>query len=89
MLAVSALLFCVIVAISDGDTLTARSTQPAGRPPQMIPVRLAAVDAPENHQPFGACSRENLAVLCFGQHADMDSSQPVACSTDAGERSRL
>ena len=69
--AASALLLCVVVGITDGDTLTARCGSAAGMPTQPIKVRLAQVDAPEHHQPFGARSREHLAALCFKQHAEV------------------
>lgn len=41
----SALLFCLVVAVSDGDTLTARCGQPGSY--QEVKVRLAEIDAPE------------------------------------------
>jgi endonuclease YncB( thermonuclease family) len=65
----AALLLCAIVGITDGDTLTARCEA------QTIKVRLAEVDAPEHHQPFGTRSRENLAALCFKQRAEI---RPIA-----------
>jgi endonuclease YncB( thermonuclease family) len=61
----SALLLCAVVAIADGDTLTARCDG-AGT----IKVRLAEDDAPEQRQPFGMLSREHLASLCFRQRAE-------------------
>lgn len=79
MPAVSALLLCVVVGITDGDTLTARCDSAADAPAQAIKVRLAQVDAPEHHQPFGARSREHLAALCFKQTAQV---RPVAASGD-------
>lgn len=66
-----ALLLCLVVAITDGDTLTARCDAAAGMPPQTIKVRLAEVDAPEHHQPFGTRSREHLAEMCFEQRAEV------------------
>jgi len=47
----AAVLFCLVVAITDGDSLTARCDTPAGI--QSVKVRLAEVDAPERGQPFG------------------------------------
>ena len=38
-------------------------------------MRLAEVDAPEHHQPFGTRSREHLASLCFKQSAEV---RPIA-----------
>ena len=43
----------------------------ADAPAQTIKVRLAEVDAPEHHQPFGTRSREHLAALCFKQSAEV------------------
>ena len=65
-----AALLCLIVGISDGDTLTARCpTQDAAHPYQQVKVRVAGVDAPEKRQPFGERSRQHLAGLCFQQQA--------------------
>lgn len=63
----SATLLCLIVAISDGDTLTARC------PEQTIKIRLAEIDAPEKAQPFGARSKQSLADLCFQTTASIQS----------------
>ena len=71
MPAVSALLLCVVVGITDGDTLTARCDSAADASTQTIKVRLAQVDAPEHHQPSCARSREHLAALCFKQRAEV------------------
>lgn len=66
-LLLSPTLLCLIVAISDGDTLTARCGDP-GRYEQ-VKVRLAEIDAPERAQPFGTASRQHLADLCFQTQA--------------------
>jgi len=63
----SATLLCLVVGISDGDTLTARCGQPGAY--EQIKVRLSAIDAPESKQPFGNRSRQHLADLCFQQQA--------------------
>lgn len=65
-------LLCLVVAISDGDTLTARCGTPGAY--QQVKVRVAAIDAPESRQAFGQKSRQNLARLCFKQRAAL---QPV------------
>jgi len=62
-----AALLCVVVAIADGDTLTARCE--AKDSPQTIVVRLSQIDAPEKRQPRGDRSRQHLAALCFGKLA--------------------
>lgn len=63
----TATLLCLVVGISDGDTLTARCGQPGAY--EQIKVRLSAIDAPESKQPFGSRSRQHLAELCFQQQA--------------------
>ena len=60
-------MFCLVVAISDGDTLTARCGAPGAYRP--IKVRVAAIDAPETKQAFGTRSKQHLAQLCFRQKA--------------------
>ena len=67
-----AILVCLVVGISDGDTLTARCESAEG--PQTHRVRLAEIDAPEARQPWGQRSRQALAALCFQQHAEVRSS---------------
>lgn len=56
-------LLCLVVGISDGDTLTARCGKPGSY--EQVKVRLSAIDAPEARQPFGQRSKQNLADLCF------------------------
>lgn len=68
----AASLICLVVAISDGDTLTVRCGNPGAY--QQVKVRIAAIDAPESRQAFGQKSRQNLARLCFKQRATV---QPV------------
>ena len=58
-------ILCLVVGISDGDTLTARCGEPGAY--TQVKVRVAAIDAPEKAQPFGQRSRQHLADLCFGQ----------------------
>ncbi|MBE0586547.1 MAG: thermonuclease family protein [Hydrogenophaga sp.] len=59
--------FCLVVAISDGDTLTARCGQPGAY--EQVKVRIAAIDAPEKSQPFGQRSKQSLSDLCFREAA--------------------
>ncbi len=42
---------CLVVGISDGDTLTARCGAPGAY--QQVKVRLSGIDAPERRQPYG------------------------------------
>lgn len=66
MSSVASILLCLVVGISDGDTLTARCpTADVAHPYQQIKVRLSAIDAPEKRQPFGNVSRQHLATMCF------------------------
>lgn len=59
----SSALLCLVIAITDGDTLKARCGEPGAY--QQITVRISAIDAPEKRQPFGEASRQHLAGLCF------------------------
>lgn len=64
----AALLMCLVIAISDGDTLTARCDAPGG--PQNLKDRLAEIDAPREGATMGARSKQ-LAQLCFGRPAEI------------------
>ena len=59
MTVAAGVLMCLVIGISDGDTLTARCDTPTGT--QNIKVRLAQIDAPERHRAFGSRSRQHLA----------------------------
>ena len=63
----SSVLVCLVIGITDGDTIKARCGEPGAY--QQVTVRLAAIDAPEHRQPFGEVSRQHLAALCFEQQA--------------------
>jgi endonuclease YncB( thermonuclease family) len=60
-------LLCLVVAISDGDTLKVRCPNEPQRS-----VRIASIDAPERRQPWGERSRQALASLCFRQTARIE-----------------
>lgn len=60
------LLTALVVAISDGDTLTVR---PDGG--EQLRVRVAEIDAPESRQPFGAAAKRSLSDLCFRERAEI------------------
>ena len=62
-------LICLVIAIADGDTLTARCETPSGL--ENIKVRLAEIDAPEKSQAFGSRSKQRLADLCFQKQASV------------------
>lgn len=63
----TAALLCLVIAITDGDTLKARCGDPGAY--QQVTVRLAEIDAPESSQAFGQRSRQHLAGLCAEQLA--------------------
>ena len=67
----SAVLFCLVIAISDGDTLTARCGDAGAY--EQVNVRIAGIDAPEKAQPFGQRSRQALADLCHRKTATIRS----------------
>ena len=58
---------CLVVGISDGDTLTARCGRIGAY--EQIKVRIAAIDAPERKQPYGQRSRQALSRLCYAEKA--------------------
>ena len=63
-------LLCLVVAVSDGDTLTARCGPTGANPP--IKVRIAAIDAPELRQAYGAAARQQLVQLCLKRRARIE-----------------
>ncbi|MGL6202840.1 MAG: thermonuclease family protein [Giesbergeria sp.] len=63
----AAVLLCLVVAISDGDSFTARCGSPGAY--ETVRVRVAAIDAPEHSQPYGQRARQHLAQLCWRQQA--------------------
>lgn len=63
---IEAALLCLVVGISDGDTIKVRCP---GQPQTV--VRLAEIDAPEKAQPFGQRSKELLSTLCFRKQAEI------------------
>lgn len=67
MEAIAPLLICLVVGITDGDTLTARCM--ANGQTETIKVRLAEIDAPESGQAFGKRSKQSLASLCADKAA--------------------
>jgi endonuclease YncB( thermonuclease family) len=66
VLMIEAALLCLVVGISDGDTIKVRCPD---RP--QIAVRLAEIDAPEEAQPFGQRSKQLLSTLCFRKQAEI------------------
>ncbi|WP_371436658.1 thermonuclease family protein [Polaromonas sp.] len=64
---------CLVVGVSDGDTITARCGQPGAY--EQVTVRIGAIDAPERRQPFGARAKEALSGLVFDKLARLDCSK--------------
>jgi len=60
---------CLVIAVSDGDTLRARCGEP-GRYEQ-VTIRLAEIDAPERGQPYAQQSKQALRAACFGTLASI------------------
>ena len=56
----------VVVAVSDGDTVTVRDDKQ-----QTHKIRLAGIDAPESRQPYGDRSRQSLIELVAGQSVEV------------------
>lgn len=66
----SAALFCLVVAISDGDTLKVRCGEPGAF--RQLTVRLHAIDAPELNQPFGRRAKQALSAIAYRKTARLD-----------------
>lgn len=61
---------CLVVGITDGDSLTARCGAPGSY--EQVKVRLAGIDAPERKQAFGARSKEALSDIAHHKAARLD-----------------
>lgn len=57
----------IVVAVSDGDTLTMRAYNN-----RRMTIRLADIDAPEKKQPYGVEAKQTLAALVEGQPIIVD-----------------
>lgn len=53
-----------VIGIADGDTLTLLVDN------KPVKIRLANIDAPEKHQPFGQRSKQSLADICWKKNAE-------------------
>lgn len=60
-------LLCLVIAVTDGDSLKARCGEPGEY--EQVTIRLAEVDAPESGQAYGQRSKQSLAGLCYQQQA--------------------
>jgi endonuclease YncB( thermonuclease family) len=55
-------LICLVVAITDGDTIKVRCGQQGAY--EQLTIRMAEIDAPEKKQAFGSRSKDALGALC-------------------------
>ena len=62
-----AALLCLVLNVTDGDTIKA---QCEGQD-MPLKIRLAEIDAPERHQRFGPESAAHLTELCLGKLANI------------------
>jgi len=60
---------CLIVGVSDGDTLKARCGVSGAY--EQVTIRINEIDAPEKGQPFGQASKQALSSLCYLAWADI------------------
>lgn len=67
MPALSAAVLCLVVGISDGDTLKVRCGSA-----DVEKVRLLQIDAPEKRQPFGSKAKEALSDLVHGRQVGLE-----------------
>ena len=61
---------CLVVGVSDGDTLKARCGQPGSY--EEIKVRLNGIDTPERRQPFGERAKQAMSDLVYMKDVDLD-----------------
>lgn len=57
-----------VIAVLDGDTVLLKDTDTNSPPPLFYKLRLAAIDAPEKDQAYGAQAKQALARLVLKQH---------------------
>lgn len=55
-----------VIGVADGDAMTVLED---GKP---VKIRLANIDAPERHQPFGERAKLSLSQLCYRQDARVE-----------------
>ena len=61
---------CLIVGVSDGDTIKARCGGPGSY--AEVKVRINGIDAPEKCQPYGERSKQAMADLVYMKDAALD-----------------
>jgi endonuclease YncB( thermonuclease family) len=55
-----------VTGIIDGDTIRVLTTKQ-----QLVKVRVAFIDCPEAHQPFGARAKQAMSSLVFGRDVEL------------------
>ena len=66
---IAASLLCLVIGVSDGDTITVR----CGDHPQER-IRLMEIDAPEKKQAYGQKARQALSELVYGKQINIETS---------------
>lgn len=66
---IAAALLCLVVGVSDGDTITARCGEPGAY--EQVKVRIQGIDAPERKQPYGNRARQAMSELVFQRWAEL------------------
>ncbi|MNV15186.1 hypothetical protein D3C71_1059020 [compost metagenome] len=61
---------CLVVGVSDGDTITARCGEPGAY--EQVKVRFNGIDAPEKKQPFGQRAKQALSDLVYMKDVELD-----------------
>lgn len=61
---------CLVVGVSDGDTIKARCGAPGSY--EEVKVRINGIDAPEKHQAFGERAKQAMSDLVYMQEARLD-----------------
>jgi len=64
-------ILCLVLSVSDGDTLKALCDE-ASLPQNLLTVRLASIDAPESNQAFGRRARQALSELVLDKMARLE-----------------
>lgn len=64
---------CLVVGVTDGDTIKVRCGTLGAY--EQVTVRISEIDAPEKAQPFGQKSKQSLSDLCFQSQAVISSTK--------------
>jgi endonuclease YncB( thermonuclease family) len=67
----AAAILCLVLSVSDGDTLKALCDE-AALPQNLVTVRLASIDAPESSQAFGHRARQALQGLVLDRMVGLE-----------------